>query len=188
MLDVIITEDEHWDEEKEEFIPAFPPVKLTLEHSLLSLSKWESKWHKPYLQGNLSKDETVDYIRCMTITQGVHLEVYDHIDDHVINRVADYIGDPMTATWFTDDKVKNGQAPARGSLRGEVITSELLYYYMFSCGIPKECEKWHLNRLITLIRVFGEKNKPPKKQSTRDLISQYASLNAQRKAKLGTRG
>lgn len=94
----------------------------------------------------------------------------------------------MTATWFTDDKTKNGQAPARGSLRGEVITSELLYYYMFSCGIPKECEKWHLNRLITLIRVFGEKNKPPKKQSTRDLISQYASLNAQRKAKLGTRG
>ena len=187
MLKVIVSAEETWDDAKEEFIPALPPVELTLEHSLISVSKWESKWHKPYLSSNLSVEETRDYIRCMCLTQNVPDEVFERIDGRVMNQVADYISDPMTATWFTDDKVDGGPRKT-GRLRGEVITAEILYYQMITCGVPMECQKWHINRLITLIRVISEKNAPPKKMSKSDVARRYAQLNAQRRAKLGTRG
>ena len=186
MLKVIVSAEETWDEELEEFIPAMAPVELTLEHSLISLSKWESKWHKPYLQGNLNLEETKDYVRCMCLTQNVPDEVFERIGSDVLDKVAEYIADPMTATWFADDKM--GGPKKTGMLHGEIITAEILYYYMISGNIPMECQKWHLNRLLTLIRVIGEKNQPPKKMNQGDITRQYAQLNALRKAKLHTKG
>ena len=186
MLELVVQDQERWDEDKEEFITSYGPVKLQLEHSLISLSKWEQKWHKPYLSTEKDKEMLIDYIRCMTIGK-VDPEVYNHISPKNIDEVGEYLSDPMTATWFNDKKV--GGAPARtGKLNGEVITAEILYYDMFSMQIPKECEKWHLNTLIALIRVFGEKNAPKKKMSRKEVTQQYAALNAQRKARLGTRG
>lgn len=187
MLTVTISAEETWDEIKEEFVPAMPPVTLTLEHSLISLSKWESKWHKPYLSSQLTLEETKDYIRCMTLTQNVPQEVFDRIGPDVIKQVADYISDPMTATWFTDDKTP-GNGMKKGKMKGEIVTSEVIYYWMISGQVPMECQKWHLNRLLTLIRVIGEKNKPAQKMSKGDLTRKYAQLNAQRKAAMHTRG
>lgn len=185
MFKLVISGEEYWDDEKEVFVPSLSPVTLVLEHSLISLSKWESKWHKPYLSTQLTIDETIDYIRCMTINN-VDDGVYSYITGQQLNEVVDYISNPMTATWFTDDKT--GMPHKQGRMRGEIITAEIVYYWMISANIPVEFEKWHLNRLLTLIRVVGEKNQPPKKMSKGDLARKYASLNAQRKAKLGTKG
>lgn len=153
---------------------------LQLEHSLVSISKWESKWKKPFL-GNeqKSREETIDYIRCMTLTQNVDPRVYQGITVENINKVNTYIGDPMTATTF-----RQGNSRASGS----VVTSEIIYYWMISLEIPMECQKWHLNRLMTLIRVCNEKSQPGKKMNRRDVMSQYKSLNAARRSKYGTRG
>ena len=185
MLKLTVSGEEQWDEEKEEFIPSLSPVTLILEHSLISLSKWESKWHKPYLSTKLNREQTIDYIRCMTINN-VDDVVYDYITDSQLNEIADYISNPMTATWFTDEKT--GMPHKQGRMKGEVVTAEIVYYWMISGNIPVEFEKWHLNRLLTLIRVIGEKNQPPKKMSRTDIARQYAQLNAQRRAKLGTKG
>lgn len=188
MLKITVSGEEFWDEEREEFVPALEPVELTLEHSLVSLSKWESKWHKPYLSGNLNDEEARDYIRCMCLDENVPDEVFTRISKENMDAVADYIADPMTATWFTEDKV-NGGPKKKGRLRGEVVTAEILYYQMITAQIPVEFERWHLNRLITLIRVIGEKNNPSqKKMSKADITRQYAQLNAARRAKLGTKG
>ena len=188
MLKITISAEEDWDETKEEFLPAMAPVNLSLEHSLISLSKWESKWKKPYLSSELNKEETIDYIRCMCVNQNVDPKIFDRISDYNIKKVADYIADPMTATWFTDDKMKTNTPHRNGRMRGEIITAEIIYYWMISANIPVEFEKWHLNRLLTLIRVIGEKNNPPKKMSQSDIARRYAQLNAKRKAKYGTKG
>ena len=170
---------EGWDPVKEEFIESKTQV-LRLEHSLVSLSKWESKWCKPFLsQEEKTLDETIDYIKCMTITQNVDSNVYNFLDNNNIKAINDYIGAPMTATTFNEEQ-KGGKK--------EIITSELIYYWMISLNIPMECQKWHLNRLLTLIRVCNIKNAPAKKQSRRDTINQYASLNAARRKKLNTKG
>lgn len=171
---------ERWDEVKEEFIEPEYQV-LQLEHSLVSLSKWESKWHKPfYSKTKLSDEEMLDYIKCMTLTKNVDPSVYDHLTTKNIREVIDYIGDPMTATTFS----KNDKNP----VNREVITSELIYYWMIASNIPFECQKWHLNRLITLIRVCGIKSTPPKKRSMRDIMSRNAALNASRRNQMNTKG
>lgn len=184
MLKITVSAEEQWDDEKQEFLPAMKPVELTLEHSLISLSKWESKWHKPYLSSKLNMEETKDYIRCMCLTQNVPDEVFNRIDAATINRVAEYIGETMTATWFGNEN----QAHKNGRMNGEIITAEIVYYWMVSMNIPMECQKWHLNRLLTLVRVIGEKNSPPKKMSQNELARRYADINAQRKARLHTKG
>jgi hypothetical protein len=154
---------------------------LCLEHSLVSLSKWEEKWHK-YFIGNdsLTNEELVDYIRCMTITQNVDPEIYYAIDDKVMKEITDYINDPHTATWFKDNK---NQKPNR-----EVITSEIIYYWMIALQIPFECQKWHLNKLLTLIRVCNEKNAPNKKRSRSEILSENRKLNEARKKMHHTHG
>ena len=153
---------------------------LQLEHSLVSISKWESKWKKPFLDPKpKTQAETIDYIRCMTLTQNVDPQVYRGITVENINRVNAYIADPMTATTFK-------KQPKHSS--GSVTTSEIIYYWMISLEIPVEFQKWHLNRLLTLIRVCDEKSQPGKKMSKRDVMSQYRSLNAARRSKYGTRG
>lgn len=171
---------EGWDEEKQEFVE--PKIKvLQLEHSLVSLSKWESKWCKPFLsKTEKTTEETIDYIKCMTITQNVDPDVYNHLTKENIDAVNDYIAAPMTATYFSEDK---NNKPSR-----EKTTSELIYYWMIAQNIPFECQKWHLNRLLTLIRVCSVKNAPPEKKSKGDIMRRNAALNAARKKQLNTRG
>ena len=180
MLQIVIPAEELWDEARNEFVTKKEQT-LHLEHSLVSLSKWESKWCKPFLSKDIKTfEETVDYVKCMTITQNVNPEVYNRLSDENIKQINDYIDAPMTATWFSDDKTKKGS--------NEQTTSELVYYWMISLNIPFECQKWHLNRLLTLIRVCNAKNQPAKKMSKRDIMSRNAALNAARKKQLNTKG
>jgi len=182
MLQIEIPRAELYNESNNEFI-TLPPVKLQLEHSLVSLSKWESKWHKPFLSDEKKTvEETVDYIRCMTITQNVPPDVYLRINSSIVDQVNAYIDDPMTATTFNDVK-KEGQAKKK-----TIVTSELIYYWMIALNIPPDFQKWHLNRLLTLIRVCEIKNTPSKKMSPRELMSRNRALNAARRQKFNTRG
>jgi hypothetical protein len=180
MLQITIPAVEQWDERKQEFITTKEQT-LQLEHSLVSLSKWESKWCKPFLtKQEKTFEETLDYIKCMTITQNVDPEVYNYLTNENIEAVNNYINAPMTATYFSDDKTAK---PSR-----EQITAELIYYWMIALNIPFECQKWHLNRLLTLIKVCNIKNQPPKKRSKKEIISRNAALNAARRKRLNTRG
>ena len=171
---------EQWDEAKEEYVYTKERT-LQLEHSLVSLSKWESKWCKSFLSNkNITEEETMDYIRCMTLTQNVPKEVYDYIPDSIVEQITAYINAPMTATYFSGNENKR--------LNREIVTSELIYYWMIALNIPFECQKWHLNRLLTLIRVCNIKNTPPKKRSKRSIMSRNAALNAARRQQLGSSG
>lgn len=171
---------EGWDAEKEEFVAPQTKV-LQLEHSLVSLSKWESKWHKPFLaKNNKTLEETIDYIKCMTITQNVNPNVYEHLTKQNMDMIGEYIDDSMTATFFTEEKMRRTNS--------EIITSELIYYWMIALNIPFECQKWHLNRLLTLIKVCNIKNQPPRKMSTRDRLSRNAALNEARRKKFNSKG
>lgn len=182
MLKIVIPETEMWDEYRQEFIVE-KEYTLQLEHSLVSLSKWESKWCKPFISKNgLTSEETVDYIKCMTITQNVPSEVYNRLTNDNITAVEEYINAPMTATWFSDNDKKTGKN------NSEQVTSELIYYWMIALTIPMKCEKWHLNRLLTLIRVCEAKNNPKKGKSKKSLLDEYAALNNARRQKLNTRG
>lgn len=179
MLQITVPGREMFNEATNEFFTT-KPTELQLEHSLVSLSKWESKWHVPFLgKGEKTIEQTMDYIKCMTITQNVSPMVYMALTDDNINKVNDYINDPMTATTFNN----LGQPPSR-----EIVTSEVIYYWMVSLNIPMECQKWHLNRLLTLIRVCNVKNSPPKKMSQREIMNRNAALNAARRKKLNSKG
>lgn len=174
---------EGWDKVKREFVD--PKVQvLHLEHSLVSLSKWEMKWKKPFLsETEKTREETVDYIKCMTITQNVDPSVYLHLTERNIDDVNEYMGSPMTATWFSDDGKKKKKPGNR------VITNELIYYWMMSLGIPMECQKWHLNRLFTLIQVHdAENNTSNKKMSKKETFNRNNMLNEARKKKFNTKG
>lgn len=187
MLQVIIPpipEMEFFDEGSQTFLVSkeitSQSTTLQLEHSLVSLARWEAKWNKPFLV----KDEktllqTIDYVRCMTITQNVNPDVYNHIPKHVFEQIKEYIDAPMTATWFT----KSNDKPNR-----EVVTAELIYYWMIAQSIPVEFQKWHLNRLLTLIRVCSIKNAPQKKMSAKEAAMQRRSMNAARRGQMNTKG
>lgn len=180
MLQITIPATERFNEETNEFI-ATKAQTLQLEHSLISLSKWESKWCKSFIDSkDKTNEETLDYVRCMTLTPNVKPEVYQCLSQQNIIDVNAYIDAPMTATFFNDAGNKGRQK--------ETITSELIYYWMIANNIPFECEKWHLNRLITLIRVCNIKNTPPKKMSKRDIMSRNAALNAARRQQMNSRG
>ena len=180
MLQITIPAMEQFDDEKEEFIST-KEQKLLLEHSLVSHSKWESKWCKPFFtKEEKSYEETIDYIRCMTITQNVKPEVYYGVTSENIDDVLKYINAPMTATTFTNRK--------KTSSNREQITSELIYYWMIAFNIPFECQKWHLNRLITLIEVCETKNSPPKKMSNGELMNRNRALNAANRKRFNTKG
>ena len=170
---------EYWDEINEQFIYKKPQI-IQIEHSLVSIAKWESKWHKPFLQTKqLTIEESLDYLRCMTLTQNVDPYVYLRIDDKTMQEINDYISDPMTATWFSDQKKKGNK---------EVITAEIIYYWMVALGIPFECQKWHLNRLLTLVQVCNIKNSPSKKMRPKEILANNAALNAARRKALNTKG
>lgn len=191
---IVIEPHEGWDSQKEEFIHT-DRVTLCLEHSLVSLSKWESKHKKPYLKKEDKTDEEIlDYIKCMTITQNVDDSVYKLLTTKDLEKINDYIMDPMTATWFNENNANNNHqqnyTPKKN--RTEQITSELIYYWMISYNIPMQCEKWHLNRLLTLIRIFSvkdaEANGKGNKMSKRDILSQNRALNEARRKALGSKG
>lgn len=182
MLEIEVTlERERWDEEKEEFIP---PVtkKLRMEHSLVSLHKWESKWHKPFLTNQAKTlEETIDYFKFMTLTQNVDPDIYKYIDMNNVKRINEYIENPMTATTFSNIENSN-------KINQEQITAELIYYWMIALNVPVEFQKWHLNSLLTLIRVCNIKNQPAKKMERRDVMSRYKDLNAARRKQLNSKG
>lgn len=181
MLQITVPSTELYDEVHNEFI-TIKEQTLTLEHSLVSLSKWESKWHKPFLsKDGLTTEQTIDYIRCMTITQNVPPLTYKLITDGNIKQVEEYINDPMSATWFSEEKKGKG-------VNREVITAELIYYWMIALQIPMQCEKWHLNRLLTLVRVCNIKNQPSKKMGKKATMSRNAALNAARRKQLNSNG
>jgi hypothetical protein len=180
MLRITIPAVEQWDEQKQEFITTKEQT-LSLEHSLVSLSKWESKWCKAFLtKDNKTSEETLDYIKFMTLTQNVDSEVYNYLTNGNISEINEYIEAPMTATYFSDEKTSKTSR--------EQITAELIYYWMIALNIPFECQKWHLNRLLTLIKVCNIKNQPPKKRSKKDIMSRNAALNAARRKQLNTKG
>lgn len=179
MLKITIPGLELYDEEKEEFV-YLKDQELQLEHSLVSISKWESKWHKPFLDDkDKTIEEIVDYIKCMTITQNVKPDIYNRLTESNIDEINEYIKNTMTATTFSDDNKTS---------KKEIITSEVIYYWMIACNIPFECQKWHLNRLLTLIKVCAIKNAPPKKMSKNEIVSRNRALNEARKKKLHTKG
>ena len=179
MLEIIIPGLELYNEETNEFT-CYDDVRLELEHSLVSISKWESKWCKPFLDGkDKTLDEIVDYVRCMTISDNIESDVYDRLTEENLVVINEYIGRPMTATTFNNEKKSTGR---------EIITSEIIYYWMVSFNIPFECQHWHLNRLLTLIKVCNVKNNPPKKMSQKEILARNKALNDARKKELGTRG
>lgn len=180
MLRLIIPPNEQYDESTGKFID-FHGATIQLEHSLVSVSKWEQKWHKPFLtREKKTVPETIDYIRCMTLTQNVPPEVYDNLTDKNIEQVNEYIENPMTATWFSEEDDKSGSK--------EIITNEIIYYWMISLNIPVEFQKWHLNHLLTLIQVCNLKNAPQKKMSKKELAARNRKLNEQRRAALKSKG
>ena len=180
MLQITIPAGEQWDEINQVFINTKEQT-LQLEHSLVSLSKWESKWCKAFLTKNEKTDEeTIDYIKCMTITQNVDPNAYNCLTKENVEQIKKYIEAPMTATYFSEEH--------SGKSSREQVTSELIYYWMIALNIPMECQKWHLNRLLTLIRVCNIKSQPPKKMSKRAIMSRNTALNAARRKQLNTRG
>lgn len=167
---------ELWDSKNNRFIYS-KEQSITFEHSLVSISKWESKWHIPFMSNDEKTTEQIfDYIKCMTITQNVKDETYNFLTEDNIKTIKEYIDNPMTATWFSE----NGPKSRR------VITSELIYYYMIESGVPMECQRWHINRLLTLIRVINEERKEHK-MSTNELYRRNSELNRLRKQRLGIR-
>lgn len=180
MLTITIPATERFDEIKGEFVYT-KSCTLRLEHSLISISKWESKWCKAFLgKQEKTAEEIIDYIRCMTLDTNVSDDVYSCLSQDNITKINDYIAAPMTATSFSGND--------KGKKNNEIITSELIYYWMVALNIPFECEKWHINRLLTLIRVCNIKNQPPKKMSKRDIMSRNAALNAARRKQMNSSG
>ena len=172
---------ENWDEEKEEFVynQDGKDQTLQLEHSLISLSKWESKHHKSFIHSEKTNEEYLDYIKCMTINSNVDQSVYDRLTEENIKEIIDYINNPMTATTFR----KTNERPSR-----EIVTSELIYYWMVAFNIPFECEKWHIKRLLTLIQICQIKSDKPKKRSKSEIMRENAALNAARRKQLNSKG
>lgn len=180
MLKISIPDNEIWDEANQEFI-TIRGCELSLEHSLVSISKWEQKWCKAFLGKNeKTKEETIDYVRCMTLTPNVDPNVYIGLSRDIVKQINDYITAPMTATVFSEQKTSGGNR--------EVLTSEVIYCNMILLNVPFECQKWHLNRLLTLLKVCDIKSQPPKKMGKRELMNRNAALNAARRKQFGTKG
>lgn len=187
MLEIFIPGgQEFWDDVHERFVSCDKSITLRLEHSLLSLSKWEAKWHIPFVDNkNLTFEQTLDYIRCMSVDSKINPDAFLFLTLKDIEKIKAYIDDPMSATTFG----YIGTKPRRAYINNERITSEVIYYWMAASQIPFECEKWHLNRLITLIRVCSEKNDPKKKKVPPKELAQWRRAeNERRRAMLNSSG
>jgi hypothetical protein len=179
VLRLTITTAEAFNEATNEFV-ASASVVLLLEHSLVSVSKWESKWEIPFLDNKEKTDEQVlDYVRMMYSGETFPEHAVQHMKDKHFSAINEYINAKMTATFVHEDKSSGGH---------EIITSELIYYWMIALTIPFECQNWHLARLLTLVKVCNIKNGKPKKMSRRELAQRNRDLNAQRRSEMGTKG
>lgn len=180
MLRITIPSIELFDDANQIFVNT-KECHLQLEHSLVSVSKWESKWQKPFLSSKeKTAEETLDYVRCMTINEQVCVVDYKLIPKKVMDQIIAYIDAPMTATTFS----KTEQKPTNK----EIVTAEIIYYWMIAFNVPFECQKWHLNRLLTLINVCSIKNQPKKKMSRKEAMAKQRSLNETRRAQFKTNG
>jgi len=180
MLTITVPETNAYDEKAEQFVTT-PETTLVLEHSLVSLSKWESKWEIPFLgPAEKTDSQMVDYIRFMNLTPDVPPEIFNVLSRANMDAMSDYIKAKMTATWFPETPNRPGAK--------EVITAEIIYHWMIALNVPFECQSWHLNRLLTLIKVCNDKNAPKKKMSRADQIAERNALNEARKAHLNTHG
>jgi hypothetical protein len=180
MLTIRIAGQEFYDETTGEF-STVNDVFLELEHSLVSLSKWESKYQTPFLSDKEKTTESVfDYIKTMVVTPGIDTDILYRCSKDDLVRIQEYIDSSQSATTFGEMPVRKG--------RGEVITAELIYYWMVAFNIPFECQYWHLNRLFSLVRICNIKNNPPKKMSRHEIAMRNRELNAQRRAEMGTNG
>lgn len=179
MLAITVGAIESWDYDKNEFTSS-GGVVVALEHSLVSLSKWESKYEKAFLSDKeISTEETLAYIGDMLISPA-YAGWLDHLTDENVEEVNDYLNRKQTATWFRESR--------GGGRSRETITAELIYYWMFQNQIPMECQYWHINRLFTLLKVCNAKSAPPKKISRAEALAERRKLNDQRRQQLGTRG
>lgn len=183
MLPVVVHSPEYYNEATQTFEDAKPDVVLQLEHSLISLSKWESKWKTSFISArDLTLEQMIDYIRCMTINKVSDPSVYTRLSAQNIIDIRNYIDDPMTATTINRNakpRFKNGKA----------TTSEEIYGWMVGLGIPFECEKWHLNRLMMLIEVCSiQQNGGGKKMSPQERAQWQAMQNVKRRSRSGSRG
>lgn len=180
MLEITVPAKEYFNDKTETFLN-IPEQTLQLEHSLYTISKWEAKWNKAFLgRREKTPEESDDYIRCMTLTDNVDPMVYLGLTPDNRLKIKEYLNAQMCATYLpkrTGDKES-----------GDTVTAELIYYWMVSLQIPFECQYWHLNRLLTLIRVCNLKNNPPKSRSAKDIGRQNALINAQRQAMYHSRG
>lgn len=180
MLKIIIEDEELYDEESNTF-QTTERFEFEVEHSLLSLSKWEANYKKPFLSsGKLSTEEIFQYVMYMILTPNVTEKIVNDSSTKIFSEVNDYINSSQSATTFGEMPQKRGP--------GEVITSELIYYWMVAFNIPFECEKWHLNRLFSLIRICNIKNSKPEKVSRHEAAMRNRALNEKRKAELNTTG
>lgn len=180
MLTVIVPGDEFYNEEKNEFFTINDTV-LHLEHSLVSLSKWEEIFDKPLLNTEIkTTEETLTYIRCMNVGEDFPPEVFSRITKENLEQIQNYLGAKMSATWFPKDNTPASR---------EIITAELIYHWMIEFGIPfSPCAEWHLNKLFTLIKVRNAKLSPPKKMSQAEAMARQREINRQRREQLGTTG
>jgi len=180
VLQVIVEGDEFFNEETSEFT-SVGDVVLELEHSLVSLSKWESEFQVPFLsRSEKTSQEIFGYIKAMILTEDFDPDIILRFTQDNLNKINAYIESKQSATTF-------GLMPETGG-RGETITSELIYYWLVAFNIPFECQYWHLNRLFALIRICNIKNSPEKKMSKSEIAMRNRALNEQRKAQLGTHG
>lgn len=182
---ITVQPKELWNEKEERFITIERPFVLSMEHSLVSVAKWESRNKRPYLMNKaLTNEELVDYFKCMSLTQNVPDDIYYGLlyDPEAVKEIDAYINDPMTATVFHD------RQNAANTYRNRVITAEEIYFLMFANNIPVEFQKWHLNRLLALIKLCSIRNTPPKKMSKADMVKDYAAINRANKAKFHTKG
>lgn len=172
--------NDKWDPRIDEFV-TIKGQTITLVHSLISIHKWESKWKKPYLsKKEKTTEETIDYIRCMTLEKDVNPDIYYYISSEDYDRISKYIEDPMSATTFNDYR-NNGHS-------NDIITAEVIYFLMIQYGIPMEFRKWHFNQLMTLIRVCEIKGGNGPKMSEREILANNKKLNAQRRAMMHSKG
>lgn len=180
MLTILVPGAKYLDDSTQTFIEVKPKV-LHLEHSLASVALWESLWEKPFFSNNsMTVTQTLDYIKCMTLDENVDPLVYKGIKNDLVKKIEEYIKRPMTATWFSETEKPKG--------RKKIITAEIIYYQMATLNIPFECDKWHLNRLLTLIRVCADKNAPPKKMSKNEVFRRNRELNAANRRRAKSNG
>lgn len=177
--------EERWDQVHEVFVPGetISACKLKMEHSLLSLSKWEQKYCKPFIDSQKTDEEFKYYLRCMTLTSNVDPRVYNHLSEENLSTIQHYMESPLTATTIHDH-----QSSSKGKIGNTRITAEIVYYYMLQCNIPFECEKWPLQKLLTLIRVCAAKDPSQQKMSKADTIRRNAEINARNRAKFHSKG